>query len=244
MSAASTLEDLAKSMEELLPLFVKSSGGLILPTKHQSKFKRLAVEAKAVVDGELGRTNDFSQNLWHAVNGGSDTFFGGPSYARVSEAAEVIRGAVNQIGRRPHAPSVQAPAMLFTPAYVDLSRIRELETTSKSQWDVTRLVQLCRELNLAHQNGCHMTVAMLVRAIVDHVPPIFGCTSFAAVAANYAGTKSFKASMKHLEGSLRNIADAQLHTHIRMKESVPTAAQVDFRGDLDVLLGEVTRVMP
>jgi hypothetical protein len=98
-------------------------------------------------------------------------------------------------------------------------------------------------LNIAHVHDCHMTIAMLVRTIVDHVPPVFGCKTFSDVANNYAGSQSFKRSMQHLDRALRNIADAHLHTHIRRRESVPTGAQVAFRQDLDVLLAEVLRVV-
>ncbi len=108
---------------------------------------------------------------------------------------------------------------------------------------MTRLVRLCEELNVAHAHDCHLAVAMLVRAIVDHVPRIFGAEKFDGVASNYGGGgTSFTKSMKHLNGSMRNIADSALHTHIRKSESVPNETQVDFRGDLDVLLAEVVRI--
>lgn len=83
---------------------------------------------------------------------------------------------------------------------------------------------------------------MLVRAILDHVPPLFGFRTFAEVSANYgaAGT-SFKKSMEHLQKTLRNISDSHLHQNIRQKESLPTETQVDFGAALDQLLGEVIR---
>jgi hypothetical protein len=64
--------------------------GLLLPTEHEARFKRLAIEAKSQIDEALGRANDFSLNLIHAINSGSGGFFGGPSYAAVSEAAESL----------------------------------------------------------------------------------------------------------------------------------------------------------
>jgi hypothetical protein len=48
--------------------------------------------------------------------------------------------------------------------------------------------------------------------------------------------------MQNLNHSLRNIADAYLHVQIRAKESTPTAVQVNFSADLDVLLAEVLRI--
>jgi hypothetical protein len=76
---------------------------------------------------------------------------------------------------------------------------------------------------------------------LDHVPPIFGCKSFAEVSNNYSGGKSFKESMKRLEDSSRKIADSYLHTQIRKSESLPNPTQVDFSNDLDVLLAEIAR---
>jgi hypothetical protein len=89
-----------------------------------------------------------------------------------------------------------------------------------------------------------MSIAMLVRAIVDHVPPILGQSSFSRVANNYgASGQSFSKSMKHLDTALRNVADAHLHQQIRKSETLPTAPQVDFRASLDVLLSEIVRVL-
>ena len=86
---------------------------------------------------------------------------------------------------------------------------------------------------------------MLLRTVLNHVPPVLGYDTFAEVANNYGSAKSqksFKASMQRLQNSLRNIADMHLHSPIRSREDVPTATQVDFAADLDVLLGEVIRV--
>jgi hypothetical protein len=52
-----------------------------------------------------------------------------------------------------------------------------------------------------------------------------------------------KGSMQHLQESSRKIANAHLHTLIRTKENLPTATQVNFANDLDVLLGEIVRVL-
>jgi hypothetical protein len=82
---------------------------------------------------------------------------------------------------------------------------------------------------------------MLARALLDHVPPIFGMRSFTEVANNYGG-KSFKGTMEHLEEGLRNVADGHLHQQIRNSESLPTAQQVNFSAALDILLSEIERI--
>lgn len=128
-------------------------------------------------------------------------------------------------------------------SYVSASRIAALVELKSSKFDFCRLVQLLQELNAAYANSNHLSMALLVRAIIDHVPPIFGCDTFGQVANNYPGTRSFKKNMDHLNNALRNVADSYLHTHIRPKEDLPTFLQVDFRSQLDQLLGEVIRIV-
>ena len=153
----------------------------------------------------------------------------------------MIQGAVNHL-RRGAAITTQPPS-LSKPAFVDLSRLAALRAAKSSQWDLTRLIRLCEELNIAYSSDCFMSVAMLVRAILDHIPPLLGKQNFADIANNYAGPSSFKKSMQNLQLSLRNIADAHLHVPIRQKEVLPTGQQIDFHKDLDVLLGEIVRTL-
>jgi hypothetical protein len=127
--------------------------------------------------------------------------------------------------------------------YVNEIRIAELRAIASSEHDLSKLIRLCEEINISYSNECYFAVAMLVRAVLDHVPPIFGCKSFGEVANNYAGIKSFKHSMNNLENSCRKIADAHLHVQIRNKEALPNSTQVNFSNDLDVLLSEIVRLM-
>lgn len=243
MSIEQELLNIAKEIGTLEGRFVESRLlGLHLQADDEAAFKRLTVEAKSILDTELGGLNDFSRNIIHSITSGSGGFSGGPSLASVKETRALLEGAVNHIRRRPGL-NPRAPA-LVKPAYVAPSRLGELHALTGRAWDTRRLVRLCEELNAAHDNDCHMATAMLVRAIVDHVPPIFCCRSFDEVANNYKGAKSFRGSMQQLNQSLRNIADAHLHVQIRPSEILPTSQQVDFRAGLDVLLAEVVRVCP
>lgn len=123
-----------------------------------------------------------------------------------------------------------------------LERINELRAINSQEFDLTKLIELCNELNNAFLNHSYITVAILLRAIVDHIPPIFSCKDFSEVASNYVtGSRSFKESMTNLEKSCRKIADSYLHTQIRKKEILPNKVQVNFSNDLDVLLGEIVR---
>lgn len=125
--------------------------------------------------------------------------------------------------------------------YVDANRISQLK--AMKEFDSTKLVQLCEELNSSFKSGGLIGPVMLLRSILDHVPPIFGLNNFSEVANNYSnGTRSFRESMRSLDTSSRKIADSHLHTQIRKSEVLPTVNQINFSHDLDVLLGEIVRV--
>jgi hypothetical protein len=127
--------------------------------------------------------------------------------------------------------------------YVDVQRLLELRRIQTSKFDLSRLVRLCEELNSAFRSGCYLTVPMIVRTILDHVPPILSSPTFAAVASGYAGGRSFREAMVHLDRGMRHIADMYLHQQIRAKESMPTPTQVDYSSQLDLLLQEICRVL-
>ncbi|MEH0168655.1 hypothetical protein [Roseateles microcysteis] len=242
MSTDADLLKIASAMEALESKFVDSRTlGLHLAVAEEAEFKRLSIEAKAILDHELGLLNDFSTNLLLTINQGSGGYLGGPSMAAVRSSRAIVEGGVNQIRRKPAHAAAKVKA--DDPTYVSPSRLAEVRALASAKWDVTRLVRLLEELNAAHAQRCHMSVAMLVRAVTDHVPPVFGCTNFGEVANNYAGAKSFRGSMQHLHGSMKHIADAHLHVQIRKSETLPNEAQVDFRADVDVLLAEFVRVL-
>ena len=125
-------------------------------------------------------------------------------------------------------------------SYVDKTTIARLRQVRSSNFDLQRLISLCEELNKCSAVGAFCATAGLVRAVIDHVPPIFGARAFAEV-ANNVGERSIKASLLRLETSSRNIADSVLHQQIRKREVIPNRTQVNFSNDLEVLLGEVIR---
>lgn len=126
--------------------------------------------------------------------------------------------------------------------FVDNSRLDELRALDQSNFDLTKLIRLCEELNDNFIRGNYLSVGMIGRTILNHVPPIFGFTKFSQVANNYGG-RSFKKNMQHLNTSLRSIADSYLHEKITAKETLPNATQVGYQQDLDRLLEEIVRIL-
>lgn len=124
-------------------------------------------------------------------------------------------------------------------SYISESRINELnELRENGKFDLSKLLAYCEALNGCYQARYYIAIPILVRAIIDHIPPIFDREKFESAYSHY-GSKSFKEQMKHLDKSLRNMADGYLHNHIRIKETLPNNTQVNFSQALDVLLGEI-----
>lgn len=138
-------------------------------------------------------------------------------------------------------PAEQPESAPPTFVYVDESRIADLRRLELSTFDLAKLIALCEELNICYRSQCYHAVAALTRALIDHVPPIFGSTSFGAVAAK--GSRSFREAMTALDSMARKIADQHLHGQIRRTESLPTRTQVDYSQVVDVLLAEIVRTL-
>jgi hypothetical protein len=128
--------------------------------------------------------------------------------------------------------------------FVNLTRIEELRKLKTKKFDLIKLIKLCEELNNASSTKTAYSPSLLTRAIIDHIPSIFGFKNFSEVANNYTGwTKSSKKSMLTLDSSLRNIADNNIHSQARQKEVLPTSTQSDFTPELDLLLSEIVRIL-
>jgi hypothetical protein len=164
-------------------------------------------------------------------------FFGRIEHALREFQLGRIDGKAIKVEASPTASTAPKPASTVS-LYVSDRRLNALRAIRSSQFDLTKLLRLCEELNSNYSAGNYYSVAMLVRAILDHVPPIFSATKFEDVRAKH-GRQSFKEQMDHLEKSSRKMADDFLHGQVRRKEVLPTDTLIHFAPALDTLLGEV-----
>ncbi|WP_328365561.1 hypothetical protein OG800_35490 [Streptomyces sp. NBC_00445] len=135
------------------------------------------------------------------------------------------------------AQTVTAPIAM--PVYVNAGLIEELEQKQgQTAWSLDKLLQLLRELNDCyaehHVYACHA----LVRAVIDHVPPILGANSFESAVSNYKWTRTDKKYMARLL-EFKNQADDVLHRRIRPSKDVFTMHDLlPFGSYLNALLRE------
>jgi hypothetical protein len=126
--------------------------------------------------------------------------------------------------------------------YIDKNTLLRLTKIENDNFDLKRLISLCNELDDNYSLENYYSCAMLLRAILDHIPPIFSKISFADVCAQYGG-KSFKDIVKPLNETAKKIGDDYLHTQISKKVLAVTKTQVSFQASLDVLLNEVAAIL-
>lgn len=105
-------------------------------------------------------------------------------------------------------PPVTLPARLRRDPYVD-----------PSIYDVGKLLALIEELNDNYRGEHTYASHALLRAILDHIPPILGQPSFAAVASSYPWARSDKDYVRQ-SLNCKTQADDALHRQISGKPCV------------------------
>ncbi|MGG9971048.1 hypothetical protein ACQ33O_04560 [Ferruginibacter sp. SUN002] len=154
--------------------------------------------------------------------------------------AKLFNDVTNDFIRKFAAERKQAVTVEYP--YVNKIRIDDLRSINNSSFDLKRVIKLCDEINHTFSDRCFIATIILVRALLDHIPPIFSKKSFSEVANNY-GPKSFKDTMHTLDNSSRKIADLYLHTHISNKEDTPLEQQVNYSQAIDLLLSEIVKLL-
>ncbi len=120
---------------------------------------------------------------------------------------------------------------------VDREIIEQLSRTQSSKFDLAYLVTLCDEINSCFAHGNRVATVLLMRAVLNHIPPLFGQATFPQVVAN--ASRSLKENFEHLESGLRKVADFHTHRRIGSVECRPSAAQVEpFKPQFELLLQE------
>jgi hypothetical protein len=121
-------------------------------------------------------------------------------------------------------------------AFLDPAIIAQLKSAEYS-FDLAKLTRFCEELNDTYRRGNYLSCLLLLRAVMNHVPPIFGAQTFAQVVAGSG--KSIKAVLSRLEEA-RPIADLHTHILIRTREPLPTRHQVEpYKASFEILIHEI-----
>ena len=88
---------------------------------------------------------------------------------------------------------------------------RTVASLRSPEFSPSLIVTMCNEINSSFRNGNLVATILLMRAVLNYVPPVFGRDTFPQVVANSG--RSLRDSFDHLENGLRKVAD--FHTHRR-----------------------------
>ena len=123
--------------------------------------------------------------------------------------------------------------------YIDPTIIEEIKnSTNSANFKLDRLVKICLEINSSYRNENYfaVAVAVMIRSLLDIVPPIFEKINFAQVVSNVSMSRSHKKQLETLQNSLRNYADGCIHIQINKAHPYPNKSNLNFSSDLSTLL--------
>jgi hypothetical protein len=186
------------------------------------QLKRLA--SPLLADADLMRLNAIEVDI-------HDIYTAYEARAEVDALLPDIEAALERVDDG--AFSVSANAWIIEPGLIE-----RLASTQSAELDVRFLVGMCREINSCFAHGNIVATVLLMRAVLNYVPPLFGQKTFPQVVANIG--RSLKDNFDHLENGLRKIADFHTHRRIGPAESYPSNAQVEpFKPHFELLLQQV-----
>jgi hypothetical protein len=194
-----------------------------------TSYRHLIVQFQRLASRYL--TNEFEFRLNAISVDVNDIYSAYDARAELDALLPEIEDAIEFIDDAQSAGNINA--RIVDSAIIDA--LAEIETTNS---DAASLVRMCREINSSHAHGNILATVLLMRTVLNHVPPVFGFDTFVQVATNSG--KSLRDSFDHLESGLRKVADFHAHRQIAASEFYPSAAQVEpYKPQFELLLQQV-----
>jgi len=114
-------------------------------------------------------------------------------------------------------PRKAARAAASSPVYIDPLITASLAARAEAVGlDPGKLTRLVAELNDNYSRGNAYAAHALLRAILDHIPPLLGCADFKAAANNYPWSRTDRGYARRLL-DFKLQADDALHRQISMR---------------------------
>ncbi|MFF8932306.1 hypothetical protein ACF1AO_34140 [Streptomyces longwoodensis] len=129
--------------------------------------------------------------------------------------------------------------------YVDPVLLDDITAAARgTRWQVHKLVSLCEELNDSYVEGRPYASIALARAVLDHIPPLFGLKTFAQVAAQYSFpvAQTDKAHAGRLS-AFREVAHDVMHRPISATVPILTMGDLPEPVRLNAMLQEVLSIL-
>jgi hypothetical protein len=125
--------------------------------------------------------------------------------------------------------------------FISREKIKELQGIENPNFDLSKLIQYCIEINDNFYKGNYYSVIYLCRAVLDHCPPIFGFKTLNSPIAQTSNKKdaSIKRTIHHLNETVKHIADYHIHKPISKKEVQISLVELNFSPSMDTLIGRI-----
>jgi len=150
-------------------------------------------------------------------------WLGQPAAASHSAAAIQV-----DVGSAPDAPAG---------TYVDPRIIGMIKAGEGGRWDYTKLLGLLQELEDNYRDGNGYAAHALLRAVLDHVPPLFAQPNFTGVVNNHSWGRTDRSYVKRL-AAFRDQADDALHRPINRSPDLLTVEDMPTREAVNSFLRE------
>ncbi|WP_349876179.1 hypothetical protein ABIH81_18740 [Micromonospora sp. HUAS YX12] len=209
--------------------------GLRVPLREAGRLRRLFELLYWERWGGEGSWRALDKDDW-AVKVGRDVRY----FLRVKSVEDFIEATEGWLG--PQAPTAvepwhEPPAAMLEEAgrYIDERVFDLIKQAHGGRWDCTKLLVLLRELDDNYRAGNAYAAHALLRALLDHVPPLFGQSSFAQLVNNYPWGRTDRNYVKRLAG-FRDQADDVMHRQIARIPCLLTMEDMPARAAVNRLL--------
>ena len=130
------------------------------------------------------------------------------------------------------------PTISTNSVFVDKELLERIRKLKSERFDFSKLVKFIEELNINYKIGNYLSSLLILRAIINHIPPVFGFRTFSEYVSQ--SNRSIKNILQKLEDEARPIADLHTHITIRKSENVPSKNQIEpYKPSVEILLNEI-----
>lgn len=120
-------------------------------------------------------------------------------------------------------------------SYIDERVFDLIKQAHGGRWDCTKLLALLGELDDNYRAGNTYAAHALLRAVLDHVPPLFGQSSFAQLVNNHSWGRTDGRYVKRL-ANFRDQADDVMHRQIARTPCLLTMVDMPARAAVNRFL--------
>jgi hypothetical protein len=177
----------------------------------------------------------FARQGWYVQEG--NLVIGEP--ARDRRTSNPVLGGARPDGLQPKMADVaveEQESQAASDSYVSAAVIANLEAAAgRSDWDCGKLLRLIGELNDSVGSENAYSAHAMLRAILDHIPPILGQADFRAVVSNCSWGRTDQRYLKRLQ-EFRDQADDVLHRQISKSPSLIDIHDMPARAAINVLV--------